>query len=69
MSALDRVDWNDPFSYIREMYGVPAAKGARITYCGDPGTIISAEHQYLWVDLDRRDDPLMIHPTWEVEYL
>ena len=48
--ALDRVDWNDPYSYIREMYGVPAREGARVTFIGAPATVIGTEGHYLVID-------------------
>lgn len=64
--------------YIREHYGVPAKRGARIRYTDIgrhvwTGRIVSARDGYLRV---RVDDPrypeavrLLLHPTWNVEYL
>jgi len=67
--ALDRVDWNDPLSYVREMYGVPAALNGRVFFNGDPGTIIGAEGQYLLVRPEDGREPLLLHPTWKVTYV
>ena len=53
--------------WIRDHYGVPAKRGGRVKFFGTEGTIISATH-YLYV---RMDDgrKVLLHPTWEVEYL
>lgn len=53
--------------WIRLNYGVPAKRGGRIRFFGAEGTIASATH-HLRVRMDdgRR---VLLHPTWEVEYL
>ncbi|AEK09791.1 hypothetical protein PBI_PATTYP_72 [Mycobacterium phage PattyP] len=53
--------------WVRQAYGVPARRGGRVRFFGTEGTITSASH-YLRV---RTDDGrrLLLHPTWEVEYL
>lgn len=67
-------------AYIRQYYGVPAKRGARVRFTwptwvrrhgaeGSVGTIVAAKNQYLRVRFDA--DPTRIftlHPTWEVEY-
>lgn len=58
---------------IRDRYGVPAKRGARIIYDGgDHATITGSSRtaEHLMVRFD--DDPgrtYPIHPTWRVEYL
>jgi hypothetical protein len=49
-------------AYIRGFYGVPAKRGARVTWRGAPGTIISAKGQYVAI---RKDDGrrIQVHPT------
>jgi hypothetical protein len=61
--------------FIRERYGVPAKRGARIRFSPPSrwfgeGTIVASAGQYLRVRFDGA--PWMIqtvHPTWCVEYL
>jgi hypothetical protein len=70
VSHLDRVDWSDELSYVRESYGVPAFIGRRVlTYSGQEGTIIGGDHQYVLVTLDGHERPSRYHPTWHMEYL
>jgi hypothetical protein len=40
------------FDYVRGAYGVPAARGRRITYDGIPGRITSAKGAYVVVRFD-----------------
>ena len=56
--------------YIRKHYRVPARRGGRILFRGCAmGTIRSADGAYLRVKLDEFNRAVLIHPTWEVEYL
>ena len=68
-AALDRIDWNDPLSYVREMYGVPATVGQRIRFRGNEGVIVGGDGQYIVADLGGDREPFLLHPTWEVEYV
>jgi hypothetical protein len=57
---------------IRNRYGVPAKRGARVICNGDPATITGSSRtaEHLMVRFD--DEPgrtYPIHPTWRVEYL
>jgi ATP:corrinoid adenosyltransferase len=58
--------------YIRDYYGVPAKRGARIIYTGNgmrtPGRITSAIGGRLRARLEGVDYAVILHPTWEVEY-
>ncbi len=59
---------------IRECYGVPAKRGARIVYSGDGcpalGTVVASRGHYLRVRFDDAPNPIAtLHPTWEVEWL
>jgi len=56
--------------YIRDQYGVPAKRGARISFEGRKGTIVAASN-YIHVRFDDQQfkRPLRLHPTWHVEYL
>lgn len=63
--------------YIRRTYKVPAKRGGRVKLTHGRGsayaTILSAVGPHLRVRLDdgseRRNCRIIIHPTWEVEYL
>jgi hypothetical protein len=55
---------------IRDAYLVPAKRGARIDFRGQPATIVGATQDSLHL-IVRFDDSLRtyrIHPTWEVTY-
>lgn len=67
--AIERVDWSDPLSYVREMYGVPADVGRRIRYCGQDASIVGGDGGYLVAAIDGEDSAVLLHPTWRVEYL
>jgi hypothetical protein len=57
------------FEHVRNRYGVPAARGRRISFDGRPGQITSSRGKYIAVRLD--DAPgrtLLLHPTWRVLY-
>lgn len=55
--------------YIRRYYGVPAKRGARITFEGKPGVITGSRGQYLIVRLDGDRKADIYHPTWHIEYV
>lgn len=64
--------------YIRDTYGVPAYRGARVAYHHgkigiDPrfGTIVSTDGAYLRIrfDGDKRTYPAPFHPEWGLSYL
>ena len=59
--------------YIRSMYGVPAARNARVRYTGGrtprEGTITGTMGAYLLIRLDGEQHAKPYHPTWEIEYL
>jgi hypothetical protein len=62
---------------IREQYGVPAKRGARVVYTSSRGVLrgtiksAAAHGMYIMVHLD--GDPKNLrrcfHPTWNIEYL
>jgi hypothetical protein len=64
MSASD-----DALEYIRNNYRVPAYKGVKITYQGEPGEIVGGTGAYLLVKVPGEKHSLRCHPTWEIEYL
>lgn len=66
--AIERVDWSDPLSYVREMYGVPAEVGMQVRFNGEPAEIMGGEGQYIWIVLGDARDPMLVHPTWHIEY-
>ena len=51
-------------AYVRRYYGVPARRGARVTYNGRPGRITSADHR-IRVRFDGDNFSSIIHPTEE----
>lgn len=56
--------------YIRRYYQVPAKRGARIRFRGQPGTIVGFRAQYLRVRLDGQPKQIITcHPTREIEYV
>jgi len=63
--------------YIRKLYGVPAKRGARVRYTGNPdgkpvdGTITGSArgNAHLCVRLDGNAESYHFHPTWKLEYL
>jgi hypothetical protein len=61
--------------YIRDYYKVPAKRGAKIKFRGIPHVITSADGAHLRAKPltssgePFRVKPVIIHPTWEVEYL
>lgn len=61
--------------YIRDTYGVPAKRGARIEFLANDqsrwrGTIRSARFGWLRVQFDAKpSDRSLMHPTWNIRYL
>jgi hypothetical protein len=59
--------------YIRQCYGVPARRGARVRFSGGNlpavGVIVGSRQQYLRVKFDGMSRPMTLHPAWKVEYL
>ena len=55
--------------YIRLRYGVPAKRGAKIKYCGQPGKITGCDSGYLLIKLDGEKRSKRYHPTWNIEYV
>ena len=60
--------------YIRRAYKVPAKRGGRVEYTGEPGktylgTICSARGSHLRIKLDGIKHSMPFHPTWELRYL
>lgn len=57
---------------IRRYYGVPVYRGMAVKYAGRPAVITSAiRNTYLRLRFDgeRRTDPYVFHPLWEIDYL
>ncbi len=57
------------FKYIRDYYGVPVKRGGKIKFRGDLCVIRSSRNQYLRVTRLEDGRKLLLHPTWEVEYI
>lgn len=55
--------------YIRTYYNVPAKRGGRVTFDGQPGRITGFTDQYLRVRLDGTKRSVLVHPTWRMHYL
>ncbi|WP_063856518.1 hypothetical protein [Kitasatospora griseola] len=61
--------------WVRATYRVPAKRGGRVAYTGDPtkgrqhGTITSFRGPYVRIRLDGEKRAVPFHPTWELEYL
>ena len=55
--------------YIRNYYGVPAKRGARIKHFDSLGTITGSHGQYIRVRFDGDKHSVPMHPTWNVQYL
>ncbi|MFC8447590.1 hypothetical protein [Kitasatospora sp. NPDC057223] len=61
--------------WIRRHYDVPARRGGRIAYTGDPtkgrqlGTIVAFPDSHLRIRLDGQRHLITTHPTWKIEYL
>jgi hypothetical protein len=61
------------FQWVRDNYGVPAKRGARVEYTGGAkpqlGTIKSVSGSHIKIQLDGAKHALPFHPTWELRYL
>lgn len=59
--------------YIRDTYGVPAQRGARVEYTGNgstiQGTITGSRNAHILVRLDGDRRAVPFHPTWKIRYL
>ncbi len=60
--------------HIRDYYGVPAKRGARVKYTwrtpGRLGTVVGSRAQYLRVRFDDTPDRIFtLHATWELEFV
>jgi hypothetical protein len=57
-------------SSIRDRYGVPAKRGAEVTFEGRPATITSGRRHYIYLRFDGEWTPQgPFHPLWEMDYL
>lgn len=56
-------------AYVRDQYGVPAKRGARVVFDGQPGVITSCPGAYVRVRLDDHNHSVPAHPTWRMHYL
>lgn len=56
------------FDYIRSYYKVPAKRGGRVLYDGQPGTIVWTDGPYLRIRLDGVRGVASYHPMWKIEY-
>lgn len=59
------------FQYVRDHYGVPAARGVRITCDGESGTITASNGAHLIVRPDNakyKNSRWYCHPTWRMTY-
>jgi len=59
--------------YIRDYYGVPAKRGAKIIYTGNgervEGRITGSINAHLRARLEGVEYAVILHPTWKVEYM
>jgi hypothetical protein len=56
------------FEYIQRQYDVPAKRGARVIFKGQPGTITGVRGPHIRVRLDGEAKSDIYHPTWEMVY-
>lgn len=58
---------------IRNTYGVPAKRGARVEYLANgiavQGTVTSSRGHHVLIRLDGYKFSLPFHPTWRLRYL
>jgi hypothetical protein len=59
----------DSLKYIKDYYQVPANKGQKILYEGEIGEIVGASGPHLKVKFLDHKNPLILHPTWKIQYL
>lgn len=57
------------FEYINRYYKVPAKRGGRVYYKGQPGTILAANGPHLRIRLDGQGYVGNYHPTYKLDYL
>jgi len=60
--------------YIRKAYGVPAVRGGRIKFqpcsgIAKEGFVVAAQGKYIRVRFSDMRRTVLLHPTWNVEYL
>ena len=55
--------------YIRDHYNVPAKQGGNVIWQGRKGVIVGSRNAYLRIRIVDEKTTILIHPTWEVEYL
>jgi hypothetical protein len=60
--------------YIRSAYNVPARRGGKITFtpCAGickQGFVVAARGKYIRVRFADMRRTVLLHPTWQVEYL
>lgn len=59
--------------YIRNTYGIPAKRGARVEYSANgvivQGTIQGTKGAYLRIKMDGDKVSRLYHPTWQLKYL
>lgn len=60
---------------IRQQYGVPAYRHREVRFQGDRALILSADRGamhlrlYRFPTLGRPGERIVVHPTWEMDYL
>jgi hypothetical protein len=57
------------FEYVRRYYHVPAKRGGRVLFRGKPARITSGNGHYIRIRMDGERRSIIVHPTWEMEYL
>lgn len=59
--------------YVRNTYKVPAKRGGKVRYAGfevpKVGKIVSSKGGYIRVAFPGESRNVLLHPTWNVEYL
>lgn len=59
----------DDGAFIRGYYDVPARKHVAIRFQGKPGVIVGFDQGcYLLAILEGSDEPVVLHPTWQIQY-
>lgn len=53
---------------IRDRYGVPAKRGARVAFEGRPGVITRSRGHHLRIRLDGERQSRVYHPLWNIDY-
>ena len=69
---MERSEMKGDAEYVRYYYRVPAKRGRRIVFDGDPGTITGFRGARVLVRLDKdgylQGRPMTCHPTWRMDY-